>query len=106
MVKNVRLTEGGCCWLNGIVSISKNKDGDGINAIMAAFTGHTSMKQVIIVDDDIDIFNDREVEWAVATRMQGNKILIIPNAAGSSLDPSSEGKTTYKIGYDATIPVR
>ena len=104
-VKNVRLTEGGCCWLNGVVSIRKNKEGDGVNAIMAAFTGHPSMKQVIIVDDDIDIFDDREVEWAVATRMQGDRILSIPNAAGSSLDPSSHGKTTWKVGFDATLPV-
>jgi UbiD family decarboxylase len=103
-VKNVRLTEGGCCWLNGVVSIAKNKEGDGVNAVLAAFTGHPSMKQVIIVDDDIDIFDDREVEWAVATRMQGDKIIIIPGAAGSSLDPSVEG-TTYKVGYDATIPL-
>ncbi|MCL1979230.1 MAG: UbiD family decarboxylase [Methanomassiliicoccaceae archaeon] len=103
-VKNVRLTEGGCCWLNGVVSIAKNKEGDGMNAVLAAFTGHPSMKQVIIVDDDIDIFNDREVEWAVATRMQGDRILRIPGAAGSSLDPSTE-TTTYKVGYDATIPL-
>jgi UbiD family decarboxylase len=101
-VKNVRLTEGGCCWLNGVVSIAKNKEGDGVNAILAAFTGHPSMKQVIIVDDDIDIFNDREVEWAVATRMQGDRILKIPGAAGSSLDPSND-VTTYKVGYDATV---
>ena len=103
-VKNVRLTEGGCCWLNGVVSISKNKEGDGVNAIMAAFTGHPSMKQVIIVDEDIDIFNDREVEWAVATRMQGDHIITIPGAAGSSLDPSIE-TTTFKVGFDATIPL-
>ncbi len=103
-VKNVRLTEGGCCWLNGVISISKNKEGDGVNAIMAAFTGHPSMKSVIIVDDDIDIFDDREVEWAVATRMQADKIIKIPGAAGSSLDPSAHG-TTWKVGYDATIPV-
>lgn len=103
-VKNVRLTEGGCCWLNGVVSIKKNKDGDGVNAIMAALSGHTSMKQVIVVDDDIDIFDDREVEWAVATRMQADRIIKIPGAAGSSLDPSSHGKNTWKVGFDATIP--
>ena len=103
-VRNVRLTEGGCCWLNGVVSITKNKEGDGMNAILAAFTGHTSMKNVIIVDDDIDIFNDREVEWAVATRMQADKILRVQGAAGSSLDPSAHG-TTWKVGYDATLPL-
>lgn len=103
-VKAVRLTEGGCCWLNGVVSIAKNKEGDGVNAIMAAFTGHTSMKQVIIVDEDIDIFDDRMVEWAVATRMQGDRIIVIPGAAGSSLDPSTHG-TTCKTGFDATLPL-
>lgn len=103
-VRNVRLTEGGCCWLNGVVSISKNKEGDGVNAVMAAFTGHTSMKNVIVVDDDIDIFDDREVEWAVATRMQADRIIRIPCAAGSSLDPSACG-TTWKVGYDATLPL-
>ena len=102
---NVRLTEGGCCWLNGVVSITKNKEGDGMNAIMAAFTGHPSMKHVIIVDEDINIFDDRQVEWAVATRFQADRMLRIPGAAGSSLDPSAEG-TTWKMGLDATVPLR
>ena len=102
---NVRLTEGGCCWLNGVVSITKNKEGDGMNAIMAAFTGHPSLKHVIVVDEDIDIFDDRQVEWAVATRFQADRMLRIPGAAGSSLDPSAEG-TTWKLGIDATIPLR
>ena len=101
----VRLTEGGCCWLNGVVSITKNKEGDGRNAIMAAFTGHPSLKNVIIVDEDIDIFDDKEVEWAVATRFQADRVFIIKDAAGSSLDPSAEG-TTAKMGIDATIPLK
>ncbi|MFA7063474.1 MAG: UbiD family decarboxylase [Methanomethylophilus sp.] len=105
-VRAVRLTEGGCCWLNGVVAIAKNKEGDGVNAIMAAFTGHPSMKNVIVVDDDIDIFNDREVEWAAATRMQGDRIIRIPGAAGSSLDPSmAADRTTWKVGFDATLPL-
>ena len=103
-VRNVRLTEGGCCWLNGVVSIRSNKMGDGVNAGMAALSGHTSMKQVIVVDEDIDIFDDREVEWAVATRMQADHIVKIPYAAGSSLDPSSHGNFTWKTVFDATIP--
>ena len=101
----VRLTEGGCCWLNAVVSITKNKEGDGKNAIMAAFTGHPSLKNVIIVDEDIDIFDDRQVEWAVATRFQADRLLVINGAAGSSLDPSSDG-TTSKMGIDATIPLK
>ncbi len=100
----VRLTEGGCCWLHGVVSVSKNKEGDGTNAIMAAFSGHPSMKMVTVVDGDIDVFDDREVEWAVATRFQGDRMLVVPGAAGSSLDPSSDG-TTCKVGIDATMPL-
>lgn len=100
----VRLTEGGCCWLNGVVSITKNKEGDGINAIMAAFSGHPSMKNVIIVDEDVDIFDDKQVEWAVATRFQADRLFVVNGAAGSSLDPSAEG-TTSKVGIDATIPL-
>jgi len=105
VVHDVRLTEGGCCWLHGVVSITKNKEGDGINAIMAAFTGHPSMKKVIIVDKDIDVYNDREVEWAVATRFQASRgLVVVDNAAGSSLDPSSDGRTS-KVGMDATKPL-
>lgn len=103
-VNGVRLTEGGCCWLNGVVSITKNKEGDGINAALAAFSGHPSMKKVTIVDEDIDIFDDRQVEWAEATRFQASRsLLVINNAAGSSLDPSAEG-TTSKMAIDATKP--
>jgi UbiD family decarboxylase len=104
-VHGVRLTEGGCCWLHGVVSITKNKEGDGKNAILAAFTGHPSMKRVVVVDQDVDIFDDTAVEWAIATRFQASRGLVVINdAAGSSLDPSSSGLTS-KVGIDATKPM-
>ncbi len=104
-VHGVRLTEGGCCWLHGVVSITKQKEGDAVNAIMAAMGAHTSMKLVVVVDDDIDIYDDRAVEWAVATRFQGDKdLLVVPGARGSSLDPSAD-ETTAKVGIDATRPI-
>lgn len=104
-VHGVRLTEGGCCWLHGVVSITKQKEGDSVNAIMAAMGAHTSMKLVTVVDDDIDIYDDRDVEWAVATRFQGHKgLVVVRNARGSSLDPSAD-ETTTKVGIDATKPV-
>jgi len=106
-VHDVRLTEGGCSWLNGVVSITPQRRGDAKNAIMAAFSGHPSMKQVIVVDEDINIHDDREVEWAVATRCQPDRdITIVSGTRGSSLDPSiKEDGTTAKIGIDATIPL-
>jgi UbiD family decarboxylase len=104
-VHAVRLTEGGCCWLHGVVSITKQREGDSVNAIMAALGSHASMKMVTVVDKDIDIFDDREVEWAVATRFQGHKnLVVIENARGSSLDPSAD-ETTTKVGIDATKPL-
>ena len=103
-VRNVVLTEGGCCYLHAVIQIEKQTEGDGKNAIMAAFAAHTSLKHLVIVDDDINIFDPKDVEFAIATRVKGDiDILIIPNVRGSSLDPrgASDGTTT-KVGIDAT----
>jgi UbiD family decarboxylase len=106
-VRAVRLTEGGCCWLHAVVSIRQQKEGDARNAMLAAFAGHASLKRVIVVDEDVDPFDDHAVEWALATRFQADKdILVVEGARGSSLDPSA-GSTTAKLGMDATIsPVK
>ena len=103
---DVSITPGGASWLHAIVSINKNGSDDGKKAIDAAFKGHKSLKHVWIVDDDIDIYNPHEVEWAMATRFQGDKNMVIKRESGSSLDPSSELETrmTTKIGFDMTIP--
>jgi UbiD family decarboxylase len=108
--KDVYLTPGGCSWLHGVIKISKKKPDDGRKAILAAFEGHKSMKHCVAVDEDIDIYDINEVEWAIATRFQADKdSVILPDQKGSSLDPSghhSEGKKarTCKMGIDATIP--
>jgi len=108
--KNVLVTMGGGSWLHGIVQISKRYPDDAKKAIEAAFKGHGSMKHVVIVDEDVDIYDPNAVEWAIATRFQGHKDLIIkPDQPGSSLDPSGKhekGKKTLttKVGVDATIP--
>ncbi len=109
--KNVLVTIGGGSWLHSIVQIKKRNPDDGIKAIDAAFNGHKSMKHVWIIDEDVDIYDPNAIEWAIATRFQGDKDLIIkPNQPGSSLDPSGKhepGKKTLttKIGFDATIPL-
>ena len=103
-VKNVVLTEGGCCYLHAVVQIEKQTEGDAKNAIMAAFAAHTSLKHVVIVDEDIDIFDMQDVEFAIATRVKGDSdMMIIPNVRGSSLDPrGAPDGTTTKVGIDAT----
>jgi len=106
-VKRIYLTPGGCCWLHAVVSIRKLREGDGKNAGLAALAAHPSLKMVIVVDDDIDVENPYEVEWALATRLQPDKgIVVIPGARGSSLDPSQGKKgLTAKWIIDATIPL-
>ncbi len=105
-VHGVRLTEGGAMWLHAVVSITKQHDGDGKNAILAAFAGHPSLKHVVVVDEDINIYDDRDVEWAIATRFQADRdLVVVPNARGSSLDPSATKSLTAKWGIDATKPL-
>ncbi len=103
-VQNVVLTEGGCCWLHAVVSIKKQTEGDAKNVMMAALSAHPSLKHCVIVDEDINIFDPVDVEYAIATRVKGDDdIFIIPKARGSSLDPVAEiDGTTTKIGVDAT----
>ncbi|HUV79556.1 MAG TPA: UbiD family decarboxylase [Candidatus Bathyarchaeia archaeon] len=102
-VKNVFLTEGGCCYLHAVVQIKKEKEGEAKNAIIAAFAAHPSLKHVIVVDDDINLFNPNEVEYAVATRVRWNEdMVLIPGVKGSSLDPSSQNGLTTKVGINAT----
>jgi UbiD family decarboxylase len=105
--KNVYLTIGGSSWLHCVIQIRKKSEGDGKKAIEAAFKGHKSLKLVIVVEEDIDIYDPHSVEWAIATRVQPDRDLYIyPNQTGSSLDPSANQLTrkTAKWGIDATIP--
>ncbi len=104
-VRNVVLTTGGCGYLHAIVQIKKRTQGDAKNAIMAAFAAHTSLKHVVVVDEDIDIFSMADVEYAVATRVRGDRdLLVISGVRGSSLDPCrSPDGTNVKIGIDATM---
>ena len=103
-VENVVLTEGGCCWLHAAISIDKQTEGDGKNAIMAALSAHPSLKHCVVVDMDINVFDCEDVEYAIATRVKGDRdIMIVGNVRGSSLDPVAESDgTTTKIGVDAT----
>jgi 2,5-furandicarboxylate decarboxylase 1 len=105
---DVNINPGGCSWLHAIVQIDKQNEEDGKKAIAAAFAGHKSAKHVYVVDADIDIYNPLEVEWAMATRFQGDRdLVILDKAPGSSLDPSSEPGTheTTRVGFDLTKPM-
>jgi UbiD family decarboxylase len=107
---NVAITPGGASWLHAVVQIEKCGPEDGRAAIEAAFRGHGSLKHVVIVDADVDPYDPAEVEWAIATRFQADRdLVVLADQPGSSLDPSGfhePGKKarTAKMGLDATIP--
>jgi len=104
-VKDVVLTRGGCGYLHGIVQISKRTEGDGKNAIMAAFAAHTSLKHVVVVDTDINPADPLDVEYAIATRVRADRdLMVISGVRGSSLDPMRMGDgMNVKMGIDATM---
>ena len=106
-VVDVLLTRGGAGYLHAVVQIKKRTEGDGKNAIMAAFAAHTSLKHVVVVDPDIVIHDPLDVEFAIATRVRADQdLMVISGVRGSSLDPSRIGDgLNVKMGIDATMPL-
>jgi len=102
-VKNVLLTDGGCCYFHAVVQIEKQSEDEPKKVVEAAFQAHGSMKHVLVVDTDIDIYDPKDLEYAVATRVRGDEdIYLYPNVRGSTLDPRSVEGITTKVGINAT----
>jgi len=103
--QQVSMTNGGCNWLHAVVQIKKKRESDPKKIIKKIFESHRSLKQVTVVDEDIDPNDAESVEYAMATRFQAdNDLIILTNIRGSSLDPSSDQQKlqTAKMGIDAT----
>ncbi len=100
-IKAVRVPSPFTCY----VSIEQSLTGQAKNAILAALGADLYMKRIVVVDHDIDVFDDRAVNWAIATRCQPDRdVTIISGARGSDLDPSTAGNDGFssKWGVDAT----
>jgi 2,5-furandicarboxylate decarboxylase 1 len=113
-LKAVTLPFSGTCRHTAYVSIKKEYDGLGKNAALSALAADPFMKLVIVVDEDIDVFNEAEVMWAVCTRVQAQQdVFIVPDAYVCELDPSAysikgrleRGYLNTKWAIDATKPV-
>lgn len=117
-VTDVHLSVGGVARYHLYVQMKKKREGEPKNVILGAFGGHYDVKQVIVVDDDVDVHNPVEVEWAVATRFQADRdLVVVSGAQGSALDPSTtvgfpDNKPptamqgfSAKMGLDATKPL-
>ncbi len=112
-LKAVSMPLSGTCRFTAYVSIGAAYPGAAKQAAMAAFASDSFLKQVIVVDDDIDVFNEADVMWAVATRVQADRdIIVIPDAWTNELDPSAHqpndrtrrGGVNAKWIVDATRP--
>lgn len=114
-VKNVHLPSSGCSRFHAYVQIKKTAAGQGREAIIAALGVDRRVKHVVVVDEDINIFDDAEVLWAVATRSRWDRdMIVIPNMIMTTRDPTaysgSPGDLSYhaytvaKGGIDATVP--
>ena len=115
---DVHLSIGGVARFHLNVQMKKKREGEPKNVILGAFGGHYDIKQVIVVDEDVNVHDSAEVEWAVATRFQADRdLVLITGAQGSPLDPSTtvpfadnkppahlQGMSA-KMGLDATKPL-
>lgn len=105
-VRAVHMTPGGSCRYHAVISIRKTEEGQGKNAILAALANSFDIKHVVVVDEDVDIYNPEEVEWAIATRFQADRdLVLVSNSQGSKLDPSTDDGVGSKMGLDCTVPL-
>ncbi|TAL78859.1 MAG: UbiD family decarboxylase [Burkholderiaceae bacterium] len=119
-VLDVHLSVGGVCRYHLYVKLKKQHEGEPKNVIFGAFGSHYDIKHVVVVDDDVDVHDPQQVEWAIATRFQADRDLVVASGAqGSVLDPSTTAAfsadagdipkyllgISAKMGLDATRPV-
>ncbi|UOQ56844.1 UbiD family decarboxylase [Leucobacter allii] len=106
-VERVHVTLGGLRKFHAIVSVRTRIAGDAADAIVAAFAGHRDLKQVVVVDHDVDVFDAEAVERAVATAFQPDRgLVLLPRGRGNPVDRSLDPDgTTSRMGIDATRPV-
>jgi len=105
-VRGVHVPLSGTSSFTAYVSIAQSRPGEAKHVIPIVLGVDHYLKLVIVVDDDIDVFDESEVLWAVATRMQADRDLVVISASlGAMLDPSADDRgLTAKLGIDATRP--
>ena len=105
-VRGVHVPLSGTSSFTAYVSITQSRPGEAKHVIPIVLGVDHYVKLVIVVDDDIDVFDESEVMWAVATRMQADRdLVVIPGSLGAMLDPSADDQgVTAKLGIDATRP--
>ncbi len=106
-IQGVHLPTSGTCRFHCYVSVKQRFNGEAKMAGLAVLPHHDIVKHIVVVDDDIDPYDEKQVLWAIATRVQADKdITIIPNCRGGLLDPSGQTEGIgAKMIIDATKPM-
>lgn len=108
-IKAVHAPFSACGLFHCYISMKKIAEGQPMQAIYTALGVDHNIKLAIVVDEDVDVYNEEEVLWALATRLQADKgVVILPQnlGMGVTLDPSTdELSRTAKMGIDATKPL-
>lgn len=105
-VRDLHLATGGVCRYHLYVQLRKTREGEPKNVILGALGAHYDIKQVVVVDEDVNVHDPEQVEWAVATRFQADRdLVVVAGALGSILDPSTDDGISAKMGLDATKPL-
>jgi len=105
-VQDVHLSLGGVGRYHLYVKLKKTQHGEAKNVLLGAFAAHYDIKYAVVVDTDVNIHDVKEVEWAISTRFQADRdLVIIANSQCSKLDPSTDRGLGSKMGLDATIPL-
>jgi 2,5-furandicarboxylate decarboxylase 1 len=104
-VRMVQLSAGGVGRFHLHVQAKITHEAEGKNIILGAFAAHHDIKQVVVVDEDVDVTRPDQVEWAVATRFQSSRdLILIPESQAAKLDPTARSGVGSKMGFDATKP--
>ena len=106
-VRAVHVPLSGCGFFHAYISMKKTAEGQGKQAILTALGIDHALKLVVVVDEDVDVYNEFNVLWAISTRFQGDRdLVLVPGTMGVILDPSSsEDGVTARMGLDATKPL-
>ncbi|OZA92368.1 MAG: hypothetical protein B7X76_00120 [Azorhizobium sp. 39-67-5] len=106
-VTAVHYPKSGTCLLHAYVAVKDPAPGEPSNIAMAAFGDNLSLKLVIVVDADVDVYDEEQVMWAVCTRFQADTDMdVVRNGMGAILDPSNRDGATAKLMIDATCKTR
>lgn len=104
-ILDIHLTPGGCTYFNCVARIKKRYPGHG-KQVASAILSYQAVKNVWVVDDDIDARNPVMVEWAFTTRCRGrDDVIFIQDTLGIPLDPTSVDSFVTKMGFDCTKPI-